>query len=179
MESIGQRINKLRKEKSLSQEYIAEQIGVTRQAVSKWENDTSAPDTYNLIALAELFNVSVEYIATGKTEEPSLTVTQPQTIQIATEKEKMPQIVKQPQIKSSGITACQIAGFILLSIGLLSFIVGLMVFLPLILFSVYLTVSGIICIAVKKRTVIALLCGLIITSVIIMILILFSIRITV
>lgn len=177
MESIGQRINKLRKEKSLSQEYIAEQIGVTRQAVSKWENDTSAPDTYNLIALAELFNVSVEYIATGKTEEPPLTVTQPQTIQIATE--KMPQIVQQPQIKSSGITACQIAGFILLSIGLLSFIVGLMVFLPLILFSVYLTVSGIICIAVKKRTVIALLCGLIITSVIIMILILFSIRITV
>ena len=107
MDSIGQRISKLRKEKSLSQEYIAEQIGVTRQAVSKWENDTSAPDTYNLIALAELFNVSVEYIATGKTEEPPLTVTQPQTIQIATE--KMPQIVQQPQIKSSGITACQIA----------------------------------------------------------------------
>lgn len=178
MESIGQRISKLRKEKSLSQEYIAEQIGVTRQAVSKWENDTSAPDTYNLIALAELFNVSVEYIATGKTEEPPLTVAQPQVIQIATEKEEMPRII-QPQIKSSGITACQMAGFILLSIGLLSFIVGLMIFSPLILFSVYLTVSGIICIAVKKRTVIALLCGLIITSVIIMILILFSIRITV
>ena len=67
--SIGQRISKLRKEKGFSQEYVAERLDVSRQAVSKWETDNSAPDTYNLIALAELFDVSVEYIAIGKQEE--------------------------------------------------------------------------------------------------------------
>lgn len=67
--SIGQRISELRKSNALSQEYVAERLGVTRQAVSKWETNQSAPDTYNLIALAELFGVSVEYIATGKQPE--------------------------------------------------------------------------------------------------------------
>ena len=69
--TVGKRIAKCRKDKNLSQEYVAEQLGVSRQAVSKWENDLSAPDTYNLIALAKLFNVSVEYIAcgNGETEE--------------------------------------------------------------------------------------------------------------
>lgn len=66
--TIGQRIAELRKERGYSQEYVAEKLDVTRQAVSKWECDASAPDTYNLIALAELFGVSVEYIAVGKKE---------------------------------------------------------------------------------------------------------------
>ncbi|MBE6585233.1 MAG: helix-turn-helix transcriptional regulator [Ruminococcaceae bacterium] len=66
--TIGQRISELRKERGYSQEYVAEKLNVSRQAVSKWECDASAPDTYNLIALAELFGVSVEYIAVGKKE---------------------------------------------------------------------------------------------------------------
>ena len=67
--SIGQRISKLRRDNGYSQEYIAEKLDVSRQAVSKWETDNSVPDTYNLIALAELFGVSIEYIAVGKQEE--------------------------------------------------------------------------------------------------------------
>ena len=66
--TIGQRISELRKEYGYSQEYVAEKLDVSRQAVSKWECDASAPDTYNLIALSELFGVSVEYIAVGKKE---------------------------------------------------------------------------------------------------------------
>ena len=65
--TIGNRISALRKEHSYSQEYVASRLGVSRQAVSKWETDQSAPDTYNLIALAELFNVSVEYLK-GETD---------------------------------------------------------------------------------------------------------------
>ncbi len=65
--SIGNRISELRKEHHYSQEYVAEQLDVSRQAVSKWEQDQTSPDTNNLIALAGLFGVSVEYIATGKT----------------------------------------------------------------------------------------------------------------
>ncbi|MBE6632138.1 MAG: helix-turn-helix transcriptional regulator, partial [Ruminococcaceae bacterium] len=64
--TIGKRIRELRVSRSYSQEYLAEKLGVSRQAVSKWETDLSAPDTYNLIALSKLFGVSVEYIAIGE-----------------------------------------------------------------------------------------------------------------
>ncbi len=74
--TIGQRISELRRNHGYSQEYVAEQLGVSRQAVSKWETDTSAPDTYNLIGLAQLFGVSVEFIAVGKKDESGDTVDQ-------------------------------------------------------------------------------------------------------
>ena len=63
--TIGNRIRALRQEKGYTQEYIAEQLGVSRQAVSKWEQDQSSPDTNNLIALSALLDASIEYIATG------------------------------------------------------------------------------------------------------------------
>lgn len=44
----------------MTQEFVAESIGVTRQAVSKWENGTSDPSTSNLLALAKLYGVSAE-----------------------------------------------------------------------------------------------------------------------
>lgn len=64
--TIGNRITALRKGLQLSQEEVADKVGVTRQSVSKWETDASAPDAFNLIALAEVLNTSVEYIVTGK-----------------------------------------------------------------------------------------------------------------
>lgn len=64
--SIGERITELRKGASLSQGQLAESLGVSRQAVSKWENDLSSPDTINLIRLADVLNSEVEYIATGR-----------------------------------------------------------------------------------------------------------------
>ena len=67
--TLGNRIRRLRTERKMSQELLAEHLEVSRQAVSKWETDTGCPDTQKLIKLAELFHVSVEYLATGK--EPS------------------------------------------------------------------------------------------------------------
>lgn len=64
----GQRIYKCRKTKKLSQQYVADMLGVSRQAVSKWENDTSTPDTVHYINLAKIFGVSVEYLAFGEVE---------------------------------------------------------------------------------------------------------------
>ena len=66
--TIGNRIATLRKNLQLSQEEMADKLGVSRQAVSKWETDASAPDAFNLIALSELLNASVENIVTGKIE---------------------------------------------------------------------------------------------------------------
>ena len=64
--TVGKRITSLRKQKSISQLQLAKALGVTRQAVSKWENDQSAPDTLNLIRLADLLETDSEYIATGR-----------------------------------------------------------------------------------------------------------------
>ena len=60
--TLGQRLQKARKESGLSQEELADQLGVSRQAVSKWENGISDPSTSNLIALAKLYGLSAEHV---------------------------------------------------------------------------------------------------------------------
>lgn len=63
--SIGERISELRKQQNISQGQLAKALDVSRQAVSKWENDQTAPDTVNLIRLADLLRTDTEYLATG------------------------------------------------------------------------------------------------------------------
>lgn len=63
--SVGERIIKLRKEQNISQVQLASALGITRQAVSKWENDLSVPDMTNLIRLADLLETDSEYLAIG------------------------------------------------------------------------------------------------------------------
>ncbi len=58
--SLGEVLKQHREECKMTQEFVAETIGVSRQAVSKWENGTSDPSTSNLIALAKLFQISVQ-----------------------------------------------------------------------------------------------------------------------
>ena len=58
--SVGERISELRKAKNLSQGQLADAVGISRQAVSKWENDLSSPDTIHLIQLAETLDTEVE-----------------------------------------------------------------------------------------------------------------------
>lgn len=70
--SIGERITDLRKAGNISQGKLASLLDVSRQAVSKWENDQSAPDTLKLIQLAEVLKTDVEYLATGKKAEPKI-----------------------------------------------------------------------------------------------------------
>ncbi|MFR5092910.1 MAG: helix-turn-helix transcriptional regulator [Adlercreutzia equolifaciens] len=57
---IAERLAARRKLAGLSQEALAEKLGVSRQAVSKWERSESSPDTDNLIALAKLYGVSLD-----------------------------------------------------------------------------------------------------------------------
>ena len=57
---IANRLQKLRKEKGYSQEELADALGISRQAVSKWERAEASPDTDNLICLAKLYNVSLD-----------------------------------------------------------------------------------------------------------------------
>lgn len=60
--NFGEKLFKLRKEKGLSQEALAEQLGTTRQAVSKWENNQGFPETEKLLQLSNLFAVSTDFL---------------------------------------------------------------------------------------------------------------------
>ena len=64
--SLGKNIASRRKSQNFSQEDIATLVGVSRQAVSKWEKDLSSPSTENIIRLAEILRVSVEELTGGR-----------------------------------------------------------------------------------------------------------------
>lgn len=67
---IANKLVELRKKNGLSQEELADKLGLSRQAVSKWERAESSPDTDNLICLAKLYNVSLdELLNTDETVE--------------------------------------------------------------------------------------------------------------
>ena len=75
--TIGKRITLLRKEKGLTQEELATHMGVSPQAVSKWENDQTCPDISALPKLARLLGVSVDELLEGKAELPAVRVLPP------------------------------------------------------------------------------------------------------
>lgn len=68
-ETIGNRITKFRKAKGMTQEELANQLGVSSQAVSKWENDISCPDISLLPKLCRVLGITVDELLTGKNDE--------------------------------------------------------------------------------------------------------------
>ena len=71
-ETIGNRIAKFRKAKGMTQEDLANQLGVSSQAVSKWENDASCPDISLLPQLGRVLGVTTDELLTGKNDEVKL-----------------------------------------------------------------------------------------------------------
>ena len=63
--SLSEMLKENRTRCKMTQEFVAESIGVSRQAVSKWENGTSEPNTSNLVALAKLYGISAEELLKG------------------------------------------------------------------------------------------------------------------
>lgn len=63
----GNRISSFRKNRNLSQEDLAELLNVSRQTISKWENQEVLPDAYNLIGLSQIFKVSIDELLLGRT----------------------------------------------------------------------------------------------------------------
>lgn len=57
---IGKKLAELRKARAITQEKLANRLGVSRQAVQKWENDSAMPDIAKLIMISELFGVTIE-----------------------------------------------------------------------------------------------------------------------
>ena len=122
--SIGERIQALRQEKSLSQAQLASSMEVSRQAVSKWESDRSSPDTIKLIKLAEVLDTEVEYLATGRKpvyESPPINVTLVKKVDKVIEK-----VVEKPVIHRVVRVKYRRNPLELLATGVAGFILGLL-----------------------------------------------------
>ena len=73
--TLGERLKECRSRKRLSQEKVAEFLGVSRQAVTKWENGKSVPSSENLLALSVLYGISLDELAgTGAIERQDRTI---------------------------------------------------------------------------------------------------------
>ena len=70
--NLGQKLIDLRKEKRLSQEEVAEKLGVTRQTISKWETNQSTPDFDKIIPLCEMYDISADELLTGTKKEQKI-----------------------------------------------------------------------------------------------------------
>lgn len=66
---IGDKIKNKRKELNLTQEYLAKELNISRQAVSKWEKGTSEPSMENLVKLSGIFGVDIDYFKKDKKDE--------------------------------------------------------------------------------------------------------------
>lgn len=71
MSKVGNNIQKFRKERNMTQDQLAEELNVTRQAVSNWETNKTQPDIETLEKLAEVLEVSVEELIYGEQKKPT------------------------------------------------------------------------------------------------------------
>lgn len=141
--SIGERIIELRKDAGLSQGQLAQALEVSRQAVSKWENDQAAPDTVKMIRLAEVLDTDIEFLSTGRrsfARRPPVVVSTVETVEKVIEKpivqvkvvEKnvetpVVQYVEKPVIKKVYRTKYRRNPLELLVIGSACFLAGLLI----------------------------------------------------
>ena len=70
MMTFSEKLMELRRRSGMSQEQLADRLGVTRQSVSKWESGTAMPELVKLISLSDIFGVSVDYLVKDYLEEP-------------------------------------------------------------------------------------------------------------
>lgn len=78
--SMGSKLAQARKQANLTQEQLAERLGVTRQAVSRWESDTAYPETDKIVRMAQILDVSCDYLLRdGEAEEKGVAPASPVT----------------------------------------------------------------------------------------------------
>ena len=102
--SVGERITQLRKEQNISQVQLADMLSVSRQAVSKWENDLSVPDSSKMIRLAEVLDTDIEYLSTGRrnfARRPPVVLTTVETVEKIVEKPVIQVVEKIVEVEKS------------------------------------------------------------------------------
>ena len=114
--TIGQRITERRKLLGISQENLGERMGVSRQAISKWEADAAIPEIDKLIALSKLFDVSVGWLlGTEDTVKPGAGLSEEQLIMM----EQIVQKYRQPQRKLLPMLLCFVCAVVALVVSLI------------------------------------------------------------
>ena len=114
--TIGQRIAERRKLLGISQENLGERMGVSRQAISKWEADAAIPEIDKLIALSKLFDVSVGWLlGTEDTAKPGAALSEEQLIMM----EQIVQKYQQPQRKPLPMLLCFVCAVVALVVSLI------------------------------------------------------------
>ena len=143
--SLGERIYQYRKAKGMSQDALAELLDVSRQSVSKWENDTAQPELSKLTIMCDLFGVSLDELARGKQPQPA---SQPES-QASPESETSLYAAKRTKSlqRTLGIGLLLLSAFQMTLLLVLRFQADeiLILLLPLLL-------CGIICLVCKKHT---------------------------
>ena len=140
--NLGENIYRLRTERNLSQGDFADALEVSRQSVSKWENNSAVPELEKLMKMAELFGITLDELVTGATKEEPVA--------------PPPQETPGPQAKRM-LTTQQIIGIVLLGFGGLCFIVFTVVgiFTGNLLLDLFtglpLMLCGLICLVYKKN----------------------------
>ncbi len=147
--SLGERIYKLRTEKNLSQGDLAELLEVSRQSVSKWENNSATPDLEKILRLGEIFEVSLDELVKGEAKPYSLNQSEDGT------ESKAPEEVKfsEPSRQEAAFPTRKLVGIILFCMAFLVVLVlfavgggvaGLVPAIPFLL-------CGTICFISRKR----------------------------
>lgn len=146
--NFGEKLYELRNAKNLSQGDVADALEVSRQSVSKWENNSAVPDLDKIIRLAELFEVSLDELVLNKKVDA-------QEEQKATQNQ--PQIIIQKEIPTAPRSSRKTAGTILFCVAvlillLLTIIGGAEGLVMGVLFASPFIICGIICFTVKQHT---------------------------
>ncbi len=136
--SLGETIYRLRTEKQMSQGDLAEKLDVSRQSISKWENNSAVPDLEKIIKLSEIFEVSLDELIKGEKSKKETT------------QEVKTQIIYE---KQAGFAPRKIAGTILLC---MAFLVAILIAVAGggvagVIFATPFLVCGIICFAFQKN----------------------------
>lgn len=128
--NLGERIYELRNQKNLSQGDLADKLDVSRQSISKWENNMAVPDLDKLMKLCDVFEISLDEI-TGREKN----------------EEKANLVVSQSPI----VAPYRISAYVLLCTTILGAIITLIIAPPAIYLCIPLLISTIICFKVKKH----------------------------
>ena len=79
--TLGEKLARARKENNITQEQLADKLGVSRQSISKWESDIAYPETDKLIRISEMFNCSLDYLLKENITEKADQTATPDTIE--------------------------------------------------------------------------------------------------
>lgn len=140
--TLGERIAYYRGTLGLSQGELAEKLGVSRQAVSKWETDAGLPDLDRLIALSGLYSITLDELVKGHAPAEL-----PESAAVPTEAPPEAEAAAEKAASSAGQKT---VGYILLGVGLLCAVLALFLNWALLIPAGYLLICAVLCLTLRR-----------------------------